>query len=47
VIPSNLQLDVIAGEEDTAVRVQFDLPKGSYASVILREFMKPESPTQL
>jgi tRNA pseudouridine13 synthase len=47
VTPSNLQLDVISGNEGTAVRVRFDLPKGSYASVILREFMKPESPTQL
>jgi tRNA(Glu) U13 pseudouridine synthase TruD len=34
-------------ETDTAIRVQFDLPKGSYASVILREIIKPESPTQL
>jgi len=33
--------------EEPAVQVCFDLPKGSYASVILREFIKPEFPTQL
>ncbi len=33
--------------KETAVQICFDLPKGSYASVILREFIKPELPTQL
>lgn len=33
--------------EETTVQICFDLPKGSYASVILREFIKPEFPTQL
>jgi tRNA pseudouridine13 synthase len=47
VTPENLQMAVHEEETDTAIRVQFDLPKGSYASVILREIIKPESPTQL
>ncbi|MFX1319550.1 MAG: tRNA pseudouridine(13) synthase TruD [Promethearchaeota archaeon] len=47
ITPDNLQLVVIGSNDDTSVRVQFDLPKGGYASVILREFMKPDSPTQL
>lgn len=33
--------------EEPEVQICFDLPKGSYASVILREFIKPELPTQL
>ncbi len=45
--PEELEIKLIAEEGDTPVRVQFDLPKGSYASVILREFIKPEMPTQL
>lgn len=47
VTPSNLELVVIDAEDDTPIQVKFDLQKGSYASVILREFMKPDSPAQL
>jgi tRNA pseudouridine13 synthase len=45
--PGSFQLALIDEKDDTPVKIEFDLPKGSYASVILREFMKPESPTQL
>jgi len=44
--PANYQSSILTPEE-TAVQICFDLPKGSYASVILREFIKPELPTQL
>ncbi len=45
--PKSFKVTVLEDEGDTPVQVQFDLPKGSYASVILREFIKPDSPTQL
>jgi tRNA pseudouridine13 synthase len=45
--PRRFKVTVLEDEGDTPVQVQFDLPKGSYASVILREFIKPDSPTQL
>ena len=45
--PEKIQIAVIEEAEDTPVRIEFDLPKGSYASVILREFIKPDMPTQL
>jgi tRNA pseudouridine13 synthase len=45
--PRGFKVTVLEDEGDTPVQVQFDLPKGSYASVILREFIKPDSPTQL
>ncbi|MFX0077998.1 MAG: tRNA pseudouridine(13) synthase TruD [Candidatus Hermodarchaeota archaeon] len=44
--PSNYHSSILKTEE-TAVQICFDLLKGSYASVILREFIKPEQPTQL
>ena len=44
--PVNYQSSIVKPEEP-AVQLCFDLPKGSYASVILREFIKPELPTQL
>jgi tRNA pseudouridine13 synthase len=46
-IPKNFHVSIIEEGENKAVQIQFDLAKGGYASVILREFMKPESPTQL
>jgi tRNA pseudouridine13 synthase len=45
--PRSFKVTVREDEGDTPVQVQFDLSKGSYASVILREFIKPDSPTQL
>lgn len=45
--PTELNVDLLGAEEDTPVRLSFNLNKGSYASVILREFIKPEMPTQL
>ena len=45
--PRSFKVRVLTDEGDTPLQVQFDLPKGSYASVILREFIKPDSPTQL
>ncbi|MFX1580957.1 MAG: tRNA pseudouridine(13) synthase TruD [Promethearchaeota archaeon] len=45
--PDNLQITVLEDESDTPFRIQFDLSKGSYASVILREIIKPELSTQL
>jgi tRNA pseudouridine13 synthase len=45
--PDKIKITLIDEKDDTPVRIQFDLPKGSYASVILREFIKPELPTQL
>jgi tRNA pseudouridine13 synthase len=44
--PVNYHSSIMKPEEP-AVQLCFDLPKGSYASVILREFIKPELPTQL
>ncbi|MFX0080030.1 MAG: tRNA pseudouridine(13) synthase TruD [Candidatus Hermodarchaeota archaeon] len=44
--PVDYQFSILKTEE-TVVQICFDLPKGSYASVILREFIKPELPTQL
>jgi tRNA pseudouridine13 synthase len=44
--PVNYQSSIMKTKEP-AVQLCFDLPKGSYASVILREFIKPELPTQL
>lgn len=44
--PANYHSSFLKTKE-TAVQICFDLPKGSYASVILREFIKPELPTQL
>lgn len=44
--PTNYQVSLPKTEEPS-VQIRFDLPKGSYASVILREFIKPELPTQL
>lgn len=44
--PANYHSSFLKAEE-TAVQIGFDLPKGSYASVILREFIKPDLPTQL
>ncbi|MFX1342872.1 MAG: tRNA pseudouridine(13) synthase TruD, partial [Promethearchaeota archaeon] len=44
--PANYQSSILKTEK-TVVQICFDLPKGSYASVILREFIKPELPTQL
>ncbi|MFX1563810.1 MAG: tRNA pseudouridine(13) synthase TruD [Promethearchaeota archaeon] len=45
--PNNFQFSKINEEAETAVRFSFDLKKGSYASVVLREFIKPKYPTQL
>ncbi len=45
--PTEFNIDLLDAEDDTPVRVSFNLNKGSYASVILREFIKPELPTQL
>jgi tRNA pseudouridine13 synthase len=45
--PRGFKVTVLEDESDTPVQIKFDLPKGSYASVILREFIKPDSPTQL
>ncbi len=47
VTPEKLHITVLEEKTDTPIRVQFDLSKGSYASVFLREIIKPESPTQL
>ncbi len=47
VTPKDFKIAVIDEKGDTPVRIQFELAKGSYASVILREFIKPEMPTQL
>lgn len=44
--PANYSSSILKTEE-MAVQICFDLPKGSYASVILREFIKPELSTQL
>lgn len=44
--PANYHSSFLKTKE-TAVQICFDLSKGSYASVILREFIKPELPTQL
>lgn len=44
--PTNFSFEQL--EDDTAaVKIHFDLLKGSYASVILREYIKPQFPTQL
>lgn len=45
--PTNFQFRKLDEESETVVRVSFDLKKGSYASVVLREFIKPKYPTQL
>ncbi|MFW9935155.1 MAG: tRNA pseudouridine(13) synthase TruD [Candidatus Thorarchaeota archaeon] len=45
--PRGLKVTVEEEKQDTPVRVEFALPKGSYASVVLRELMKPDSPMQL
>jgi tRNA pseudouridine13 synthase len=45
--PTNLQFRSLDEEQEIAVRMSFDLEKGSYASVVLREFIKPEYATQL
>jgi tRNA(Glu) U13 pseudouridine synthase TruD len=42
-----LQIEYLTVNGEFAVKMQFNLIKGSYASVVLREFMKPKSPTQL
>lgn len=42
-----LHLEYLTVNEEFAVKMQFNLIKGSYASVVLREFMKPKLPTQL
>jgi tRNA pseudouridine13 synthase len=47
VTPTNFKSNIVKLEEETAIQIGFDLPKGSYASVILREFIKPKLPTQL
>ncbi|MFW9830714.1 MAG: tRNA pseudouridine(13) synthase TruD [Candidatus Thorarchaeota archaeon] len=43
----NLEAQVFEEKDDTPVTIRFDLAKGSYASVILREIIKPDYPTQL
>jgi tRNA pseudouridine13 synthase len=45
--PTEFSVVLLDAEGDTPVRVSFNLAKGSYASVVLREFIKPEVPTQL
>lgn len=43
----NFDARVHKAKDDTSVTVGFDLTKGSYASVVLREIIKPDHPTQL
>ena len=45
--PEGFQSSVIGETNSPVIQVGFDLSKGSYASVIMREFIKPEYPTQL
>lgn len=45
--PREFKVTVEEEKDDTPIRVEFALPKGSYASVVLRELMKPDSPTRL
>ncbi len=44
---SNFRFHVLDATDETPVRMSFDLMKGSYASVIMREIIKPETPNQL
>jgi tRNA pseudouridine13 synthase len=45
--PEEFRASQIGEPDSPAIQVRFDLLKGSYASVIMREFIKPEYPTQL
>jgi len=45
--PTNFHFSILDEAPEAAVRVNFDLKKGSYASVVLREFIKPEDATKL
>lgn len=45
--PMNFQYSITKEEHESVVTMSFDLQKGSYASVILREFIKPRLITQL
>ncbi|MFX1474543.1 MAG: tRNA pseudouridine(13) synthase TruD [Promethearchaeota archaeon] len=45
--PTNLQSSITEEKSEKIVTISFDLLKGSYASVILREFIKPRLITQL
>ncbi len=47
VTPSEFSSTLMETDGELRVRVRFDLPKGSYASVIFREIIKPDLPTQL
>jgi tRNA(Glu) U13 pseudouridine synthase TruD len=45
--PEGLQSSVIEDEPTVSARLTFNLPKSSYASVVLREFIKPRFINQL
>ncbi len=45
--PTNFQSSITKEKSEHVVTISFDLQKGSYASVILREFIKPRLITQL
>jgi tRNA pseudouridine13 synthase len=45
--PEGLQSSVVEDEPPVHVRLTFNLPKSSYASVVLREFIKPRFINQL
>ena len=47
ILPEGFRASLIGEPSNTAIQVSLDLPKGSYASVIMREFIKPKYPTQL
>ncbi|MFX0170031.1 MAG: tRNA pseudouridine(13) synthase TruD [Candidatus Hodarchaeota archaeon] len=47
VTPEEFRTSLDKGGNGPAIQVGFDLAKGSYASVVMREFIKPEYPTQL
>jgi tRNA pseudouridine13 synthase len=45
--PEELEYSVVEHEAQVYVRLSFNLPKSSYASVVLREFIKPRFANQL
>ncbi len=45
--PANFQFNILDEEPEVAVKINFNLGKGSYASIVFREFMKPENAARL